>query len=634
METSSALNLVLFLPAAGAIALLFVPKGQRRVFEWAAFGIALFNFLISASLWTEFKFADNATFQFKTVAPWIPQLGIQYKIGADGISFALVLLTTLLSAVSILSSWGAIRDRAKEYYACLLLLETGMLGVFVSLDLVLFYAFWEAMLIPMYFLIGIWGGPRRQYATIKFVLYTLVGSLLMLVAIVWVYVTTSRGGPILPNSSGGFDLELLAGPLSPIAQGGGLDPTTRMCLFLAFAAAFAIKVPMWPFHTWLPDAHVEAPTAGSVILAGVLLKMGTYGFLRICIPLFPDVALQVAPAILVLSVIGILYGALVAYVQHDIKRLVAYSSVSHLGFCMLGLFAFTREGVSGSVLQMVNHGISTGALFLLVGMIYERRHTREIAAFGGLWKALPIFGVFFLITVLSSVGLPGLNGFVGEFLILLGTWGGPDAPRVNQWACVLGALGVILGAVYLLWMFQRMMQGPLDRPENQRLPDLKLREVLTLTPLVVLMFWMGIQPNTFLGMWDQAVYQSVVKPIEDVRMREAFRNTPPAPPPASAPAPVPPRPSAGSGAGRSAPPPGAPPPGDVGGSPAGRPGPAGAGRGGTGGLSPGGRPAAPGNPPSVTPPGPVGAQPPAGAAAPSPPESPTAGTETPGGARR
>jgi NADH-quinone oxidoreductase subunit M len=521
MDAAGGLNLVLFLPLVGAIAIACFPRDQHGLARGTALGVSLLTFLFSLSLLQEFKFADNGTFQLKTEAPWIPQFGVQYKVGVDGISLALLLLTTLLSTIAIFSSFTAIHDRVKEYYACLLALETGMLGVFASLDLILFYVFWEAMLIPMYFLIGIWGGPNRAYATIKFVLYTLVGSLLMLVAIIWVYMTARHGGSALPGGGAGFDLEYLTGPMSPITHGGGLAPDARLWLFLAFAAAFAIKVPMWPFHTWLPDAHVEAPTAGSVILAGVLLKMGTYGFLRYCIPLFPDVALKFAPYFLILSVIGIIYGALVAYVQPDIKRLVAYSSVSHLGFCVLGLFAFTREAVAGSILQMINHGLSTGGLFLIVGMIYERRHTREISAFGGLWKVIPIFGLFFLITTLSSVGLPGLNGFVGEFLILLGTWGVPDGAKTAQWAAVLAATGVILGAVYMLWMFQRVMQGPLDRPENQKLKDLSLQEIACLMPLVIMMFWIGVAPNSVLGMFDQAVYRTVIAPIQEARAQEA-----------------------------------------------------------------------------------------------------------------
>jgi NADH-quinone oxidoreductase subunit M len=509
------LNLVVFLPLVGAVLLAFMPREQHGWIKIGALAVSAVTFIVSLALLPEFNWIDNAAFQFMTAVPWIPQFGVQYKVGADGISLALVLLTTLLSWIAILSSWDAITERVKEYYIFLLVLETGMLGVFVALDLILFYVFWEAMLIPMYFLIGVWGGPRKLYATIKFVLYTLAGSLLMLVAIIWLYFVSGQAG-----APGTFDLEVLTGPQSPLANSVSLTPTIRLWLFLAFAIAFAIKVPMWPFHTWLPDAHVEAPTAGSVILAGVLLKMGTYGFIRFCIPLFPDVALVVAPWFLGLAVVGIIYGALVAYVQQDVKRLVAYSSVSHLGFCVLGLFAFTSEAVAGSVLQMINHGLSTGALFLIVGMIYERRHTREISQFGGLWKVLPVFAAFFLITTLSSVGLPGLNGFVGEFLILLGTW------RTSQVATVLAATGVILGAVYMLWMFQRMMQGPLENPENRKLKDLNVREVVVLLPLVLLMFWIGVFPNTFLKMFDGAVYRTVVAPITEARRQRAMNEAP------------------------------------------------------------------------------------------------------------
>jgi NADH-quinone oxidoreductase subunit M len=527
------LNVVLYLPLALALIVAVMPRTMARhvaiAGSWA-------NFVVSLGLLSGFNASNNAEFQLVTRLPWIPQFGVQYLVGVDGISLVLVLLTTLLSAIATMSSFSAIEHRQKEYYVFLLLLQTGMLGVFVALDLILFYVFWEAMLIPMYFLIGIWGGPRKLYATIKFVLYTLVGSLLMLVAIIWLYVASGHGG-----QPGTFDLTRLLAPDGPFAQGGGLaaldlravtgDPrswgalfspgTVRLWLFLAFALAFAIKVPVWPLHTWLPDAHVEAPTAGSVILAGVLLKMGTYGFVRFCIPLFPDVALKLAPWFLGIAVIGIIYGALVAYVQQDVKRLVAYSSVSHLGFCVLGLFAFTAEAVNGSVLQMINHGLSTGALFLIVGMIYERRHTREIAAFGGLWKVMPIFAAFFVISMLSSVGLPGLNGFIGEFMILLGTFGGPDATASYQWAAVISATGVILGAVYLLWMFQRVMQGPLDRPENRSLRDLNFREVMTLLPLAVLMFWIGVYPNSTLALFDQAVYRNVVRPIQLARSAPA-----------------------------------------------------------------------------------------------------------------
>jgi NADH-quinone oxidoreductase subunit M len=376
------------------------------------------------------------------------------------------------------------------------------------------------MLIPMYFLIGMWGGPKRQYATIKFVLYTLAGSLLMLVSIVWLYVASSSGGQV-----GTFDLVKLTDPQGPIATSTMLGENVRLWLFLGFAAAFAIKVPIFPLHTWQADAYEQSPTAATFMLAAVLPKVGAYGFARFCIPLFPDVALKVAPWFIALAVVGIIYGALVAYTQTDLKRLLAYSSLSHLGFCILGLFAFTREGVNGSVLQMVNHGLSTGALFLIVGMLVERRQTREISQYGGLWKVLPIFAFFFLVSILSSIGLPLLNGFVGEFLILLGTWGAAGSQHFSQWATGLAATGVILGAIYMLWMFQRVMQGPLDNDENRKLKDLGLREALTLAPLVLLMFWIGVMPNPTLRLFDQAVNKTVVQPISLARARaEAARQ--------------------------------------------------------------------------------------------------------------
>ncbi|MBI2877627.1 MAG: NADH-quinone oxidoreductase subunit M, partial [Candidatus Tectomicrobia bacterium] len=402
------------------------------------------------------------------------------------ISLFMVLLTTLLTAIAILSSWTAVTERVKEYMIFMLLLETGMLGVFVSLNVFLFYVFWEAMLIPMYFLIGIWGGPRRIYAAVKFFLYTMAGSLLMLVAILSLYFLNYR-------HTGQYEFDLPQLLQLPIA------PELQFWLFLAFALSFAIKVPMFPFHTWLPDAHVEAPTAGSVILAGVLLKMGTYGFLRFCLPLFPQASLEFIPLISALAVIGIIYGALVAMVQQDIKSLVAYSSVSHLGFVMLGIFAFNLQGIEGGLLQMVNHGLSTGALFLIIGMIYERRHTRLIHEYGGLSRQIPVFGVFFMIATLSSIGLPGLNGFVGEFLVLVGVF------KANVIAAVLAATGVILAAVYMLWMFQRVMFGPLTNPANRELRDLNEREVILLVPLVVGMLIIGIYPQVLLGKMEPSV---------------------------------------------------------------------------------------------------------------------------------
>jgi NADH-quinone oxidoreductase subunit M len=422
----------------------------------------------------------------------VPNLGISYYLGVDGISALLVVMTTFLSAIAILSSFGSITNRVKAYYATLLALETGMIGVFCALDLVLFYIFWEAVLIPMYLIIGVWGGPRRVYAAVKFILYTVAGSLLMLVAILYLYFSFHA-------STGEFTFDLLRLYDTP------LNHSAQLWLFAAFALAFAIKVPMFPFHTWLPDAHVEAPTAGSVILAGVLLKMGTYGFVRFALPLFPDAARELAPLMILLAVIGIIYGALVAMVQPDMKKLVAYSSVSHLGFVMLGLFAMNTQGLQGGVIQMINHGLSTGALFLAVGIIYERRHTREISEFGGLAEILPWFAAFFLIICLSSLGLPGLNGFVGEFLILLGAF------RVHPKAGALAATGVILAAVYLLWMYQRVMFGPVTNEKNRGLRDLSPREFWTLVPVLLMILWLGVYPNTFLRKLDGSVGDLVAR---------------------------------------------------------------------------------------------------------------------------
>ncbi|MBU1660771.1 MAG: NADH-quinone oxidoreductase subunit M, partial [Chloroflexi bacterium] len=382
-----------------------------------------------------------------------------------------------LTPISILSTWSAVEERVKDFMIFFLLLEVGMTGVFLAQDLFLFYVFWEFTLVPMYFLIGIWGGPQRMYAAVKFFLYTMAGSLLMLLAILWLGIYQHT-----------FSVpELIAT--------GGIPADIQMWLFLAFAAAFAIKVPMWPLHSWLPDAHVEAPTAGSVILAGVLLKMGTYGFVRFNIPLFPEAAIKAAPWMALLAVIGIIYGAAVSYAQQDVKKLVAYSSVSHLGFVILGLFALNPQGIQGGILQMVNHGLSTGALFILVGMIYERRHTRDMDAFSGLWKVMPVYGALTLIVTLSSMGLPGLNGFVGEFAILLGAFGSEAIG--SPWYAGFAAIGVILAAVYLLYMFQKLFLGPLDKEENKKLKDLNWREIATLVPLLILIFWIGLYPKPF-----------------------------------------------------------------------------------------------------------------------------------------
>src|SRR5437773_3193470 len=477
------LTVVTFLPALGALLVFFLPRGRPDLVKATGFGVAAATFLASVPLYLRFDGAD-ASYQFVEYRPWMPSLGIGYHLGIDGISLLLVLLTTFLMPLTLLSAWHAIESRWKEFAITMLLLETGMIGVFLALDLFLFYVFWEAMLIPMYLIIGIWGGGNRVYAAIKFVLYTLTGSLLMLVAILALYFQHGAA-----TGTYTFDLPVLA---RFVLHGG----RAQLILFLAFALAFAVKVPMWPFHTWLPDAHVEAPTPGSVILAGVLLKMGTYGFLRFCLPLFPQATLAFAPWMFTLAVIGILYGAWVSTVQVDIKKLVAYSSVSHLGFVVLGLFTLNPQGLVGGIIQMVNHGLSTGALFLIVGMLYERRHTRLIADYGGLWTVVPAMSALFLIVCLSSLGLPGLNGFVGEFLILVGAF------QVHRLAAVLATAGIIFAAVYLLWMYQRVIFGDITHEANRRLPDLSAREWAILLPILLLIVWIGVYPASSPGMTE------------------------------------------------------------------------------------------------------------------------------------
>jgi len=480
------LSIVTFLPLVGAVLLLFADRQNEGFIKNGAFIVSLATFFFSLGIYAQFDPAQ-AGMQLVEQAPWIAWIGAEYHLGVDGISLLLVLLTTFLSAIAILSSYTAVTEYVKEYMVCMLVLETGMLGVFLALDLVLFYVFWEGMLIPMYFLIGIWGGPRRIYATVKFFLYTMAGGVLMLVGIIALYFASGASGT--PT----FNLLALTRLSLPFA--------TQVWLFLAFAVAFAIKVPMFPFHTWLPDAHVEAPTAGSVILAGVLLKMGTYGFLRFALPLFPDATRYFTPLFAWLAIVGIIYGALVSMVQPDLKKLVAYSSVSHLGFVMLGIFALTSQSVQGAILQMINHGLSTGALFLLVGMLYERRHTRMIEDFGGLARVMPAFTVAFLLVTLSSIGLPGLNGFVGEFLILVGTF------RVHALWAVVASSGIILAAVYMLWMFQRVMYGPMTNEQNRNLPDLTTREIAVLVPVLALIVWIGVYPTPFLRTTDASVRQ-------------------------------------------------------------------------------------------------------------------------------
>ncbi len=476
---SNILSVMTFLPILGVLLLLFIPKESKGVLRSVAFVTTLATFAVSLPLLTGFQ--TNAEFQFVENVPWIAAgpFAMRYNIGIDGISLWLVILTTFIMPISVLSTWTAVEDRVKEYMVCLLLLETGLLGAFISLDLFLFYIFWEVMLIPMYFMIGIWGGKNRLYAAVKFFIYTMVGSLLMLVALIYLYFLGTKAGITDFSLVHFFDLKV--------------DPATQTWLFAAFALAFAIKVPMFPLHTWLPDAHTEAPTAGSVILAAIMLKMGTYGYIRFAMPLFPEASHQFTPFIATLAVIGIIYAALVAMVQEDVKKLVAYSSVAHLGFVMLGLFAMNEAGVTGALLQNLNHGISTGALFLIVGFIYERRHTRLITDFGGLSKQMPIFATIFMIVTLSSVALPGTNGFVGEFLILVGGF-----ESSLRWWTIVASSGVIFAAVYMLWMFQRVMFGELDNPKNQVLEDLNAREIAIMIPLVVLIFVIGVYPNMFI----------------------------------------------------------------------------------------------------------------------------------------
>jgi NADH-quinone oxidoreductase subunit M len=498
------LSIITYLPLLGALVMLFFPKENSGLLKtWSTF-VAGLTFAVTIPLWFVFdRSAAAPLFQFREQFEWIPSLGVQYHFGIDGIALLLILLTNLMSLIAIYSSFTAIEHRQKEYYVLLLMLQTGMLGVFCALDFFLFYVFWEVMLVPMYFLIGVWGGPRKLYAAIKFFLYTLAGSVLMLLSILALYFYNDGGIPFLNIK--GLDAGLSFDVLRFHEIGHTIPPTLQFWIFLGFFFGFAIKVPMFPFHTWLPDAHVEAPTAGSVILAAVLLKMGTYGFVRFSLPILPDATKQMVVPIVVLSIIGIIYGALVAMVQKDIKKLVAYSSVSHLGFVMLGLFALNPMGVSGSVLQMINHGLSTGALFLLVGVIYERRHTRLMSEYGGLAKQMPVFATFFLIATLSSIGLPALNGFIGEFAILIGA-----ANKSMVWA-VFAATGIVLGAAYMLWLYQRVFWGPLDNPKNSMLKDLSPREWAVFVPIVICMIWIGVYPKPFFEILDRPVAYVVQK---------------------------------------------------------------------------------------------------------------------------
>jgi NADH-quinone oxidoreductase subunit M len=479
------LSLTTYIPLIGALYLLFMKEHEGMV-RRLSLAVSLAALALSVLMLGHFD-PKSAGFQFVETLEWAPSLGISYKMGVDGISVLFIVLTTVLTVLCVLVSWTQVKKYVREFHVALLVIESAMLGVFSALDLVLFYVFWEVMLIPMFLMIGIWGGPNRVYAAVKFFLYTLAGSVLMLIGIIVLYV---HGGKT-------FDVAALL-------QVKFAAPV-QFWVFLAFFVAFAVKVPMWPVHTWLPDAHTEAPTAGSVILAGILIKMGAYGFLRFSLPMFPDATVTFAPYILALSLVAIIYGALVTLVQTDLKKLIAYSSVSHMGFVTLGIFALNRQGIEGGIMQMVNHGIITGALFLLIGIIYERTHSREISAYGGIARSVPRYASFFVLFVLASLGLPGLNGFVGEFLVLLGAF------QRDRVVGVLAMTGIILAAVYLLWMTQRVLFQEMTHPENEKLADIDTREFITLLPLAVLVVFLGVYPNPALSVMHASVDQMMAK---------------------------------------------------------------------------------------------------------------------------
>ena len=502
MENSLLITYLLLIPVIGSFLLLFLKAEKENIIRYLGLIISLVVFIVSLVIYFSFD-STNPDFQFIHKFKWIDNLNIHYHVGIDGMSLLLVLLTTFLTPLTLISSWAGIRTKVKEFTVFMLLLELGMLGVFVSLDLFLFYIFWEAMLIPMYFIIGIWGGKEKIYAAVKFFIYTMAGSLVMLVAIIWLAIHASSS-----NYLGEFTTDLPK--LYTVAPLFNLS--IQNYLFIAFGLSFAIKVPLFPFHTWLPDAHVQAPTAGSVILAGVLLKMGTYGMLRFNLPLFPEASIGFASLMSVLAVIGIIYGALVAMVQTDMKKLVAYSSVAHLGFVILGIFAMTEESIQGAIIQMINHGLSTGALFLLVGMIYERTHTRDISYYGGIAKVVPAFSFFLLVVSLSSIGLPGLNGFIGEFLILLGSF--KSGVLNSWWYTIFAATGVILAAVYLLWMYKRVVFGQITNQKLEELTDLNRREIFVLIPIIIFIVWIGIYPTTYLNVSETYTNNVIEKVFE------------------------------------------------------------------------------------------------------------------------
>ncbi len=498
------LSILIFLPILASLPILFFKKENEKLIKGYALIVTLITFVASLFLYFSFNIASG-DYQFVEKFQWIQVFNTFYYVGVDGISLLLIVLSTFMMPLCIIASWNTVQKNLKNYYFLLLILLGGLIGVFCSLDLVLFYVFWEFILIPMYFLIGIWGGENRIYATVKFFLYTMFGSVLLLVGIVWL-------GILCIPYLGMFSTDLTQ--LSSVSANLPVDIQTY--LFILFTLSFLIKVPLFPFHTWLPDAHVQAPTAGSVVLAALLLKMGTYGLIRFSLNLFPAGFVTLTPYIATLAVIGIVYGALLSIVQKDMKKLVAYSSVSHLGFIVLGTFALTQEAMQGSVIQMINHGLSTGALFMIVGMIYERRHTKEIAKFGGVMKVMPVFSVIFMIVVFSSIGLPGLNGFIGEFLVLIGSFNSVNLG--SNWYVIISTTAVILSAVYLLWMFQRVMLGPLDKEENKSMKDISKMELASIIPILVFIVWIGVSPNTFLKVSENSV-KKVLENFEQTKQR-------------------------------------------------------------------------------------------------------------------